>query len=257
MAKEVIQNVYDGPHAPAKKQPTGPVISSLDYANSDIAEVIDTGIRETIRGLRLSILAMGLGLAKLKAQGLYADLYSREDKPFHSMNDYLEELSGDMQIDRATIYSWLHIGEAFVKYKKELERIEFSDEDGPSKLLHVERALESHKKQDVFKNAKDMSLRKFIEYSRGDKAAAPASTIKVVGNKIYVGDTLAVTFAEELDGKTRSFLERVNVQAGEALEAGEVLYMTRLYDVNELRGFAAAAERLKKELRIERKKKKK
>ena len=254
MAKEIIQNVYDGPHARAKKQPAGSI--TLDYANSDIAQEIDTGIRETIRGIRVSILAMGLGLAKMKAQGLYVDLYNRDDKPYHSMNDYLEELCDDMQVDRATIYSWLHIGEAFIKYKKELERIEFTDEDGPSKLLHVERALEFHKKQEVFKNAKDMSLRKFIKYSRGDEAAEPASIIKVVGNRIYVGDTLAVTLAEELDSKTRSYLERVNVQAGEALEAGEVLYMTRLYDTSELRGFAVAAERLKKELRIERKKKK-
>jgi hypothetical protein len=59
--------------------------------------------------VRLSILAMGMGLARLKARGLYVDLR------YHSMNDYLEKLCDDMQIDKTTVYSWLHIGEAYIK----------------------------------------------------------------------------------------------------------------------------------------------
>jgi len=79
---ETIQNQYDGPHAPVKQLPSS--IVNLDYASSDDAFEIDAGIRETIKGLRLSILVMGMGLAKLKAKGLYVDL------KFRSMNDYLE-----------------------------------------------------------------------------------------------------------------------------------------------------------------------
>jgi hypothetical protein len=52
-----------------------------------------------------------------------------------------------------------------------------------------------------------------------------------------------------LDTKTRTYLEGVILEAGEALEAGEVLYTTRLYDMDELRRFQRATERLKKELR--------
>jgi hypothetical protein len=55
--------------------------------------------------------------------------------------------------------------------------------------------------------------------------------------------------AEELDPKTRSYLEKINVEAGEAMESGEVLYTTRLYDMDELRRFDHRAEKLKKELR--------
>jgi hypothetical protein len=36
---------------------------------------IDQGIREYIRGHKLNILAMGIGLAKIKTKGLYADLH--------------------------------------------------------------------------------------------------------------------------------------------------------------------------------------
>jgi len=56
-----------------------------------------------------------------------------------------------------------------------------------------------------------------------------------------------------LDTKTRNYLADINVQAGEALEAGEVLYTTRLYDMDELRRFERGAEKMKKDMRIERK----
>jgi hypothetical protein len=244
-----IPNEYDGPHSPAKK-PASPGIS-LDYVNSNDAAVIDAGIRECIKGVRMSILAMGLGLAKIKAKGLHVDLFDREGKPFHSMNDYLEELCDEMQVERSTAHNWLYIGEAYTKYRNELERIDFTEADGPTKLPYVERALAIHKKQDVFQKIKGLTLKKFIEYARGEAPEVPLSKIRVVGNQIFVGKTPAVTLAEELDPKTRGYLEKTIVQAGEALEAGGVLYTTMLYDTGELRRFERAADRLKKELRIE------
>jgi hypothetical protein len=53
---------------------------------------------------------------------------------------------------------------------------------------------------------------------------------------------------EGLDPKTKGYLEGFVVEVGRALEAGEVLYTTRLYDPGELRRFERAAEKLKKEL---------
>ena len=41
-----------------------------------------------------------------------------------------------------------------------------------------------------------------------------------------MGKKLAITFAPELDGKTKNYLIDINVKAGEALEAGEILYTT-------------------------------
>jgi hypothetical protein len=40
------------------------------------------------------------------------------------------------------------------------------------------------------------------------------------------------------------------VEAGRALEAGELLYATRLYERDGLRRFERTAEKLKKELRV-------
>jgi hypothetical protein len=190
---------------------------------------------------------MGLGLAKFKAKGLYIDLN------YHSMNDYLERLCDDMQVERSTVHNWLYIGEAYIKYRKELERIEFSDADGPTKLPYVDRALEIHEKKEVFRMVKGATLREFKEFSKGEVSAPPSSKIRVVGNQVFVGKKPAVTLADELDPKTKAYFTDLNVQAGEALEAGEVLYTTRLYDMDELHRFERGAEKLKKDMRIERK----
>ena len=242
MKREIIQNEYDGPRPPAKKHSNDKI--NLDYVNSDNAAEIDAGIRDTIKGVRLSILAMGMGLAKIKAKGLYIDLN------FHSMMDYLEKLCDDMKIDRSTAHYWLQIGEAYIKYRRDLDRIEFTDEDGPTKLPYVEDALEIHEKREVFKAVKEMSLRAFKAYSKLEKADVKPAKIRVVGNNLYIGKKLAVTFAAELDNKTKSYFSKINIQAGEAIEAGEVLYVTRLYDMDELRKFERGADRLKKEMRI-------
>ncbi|MCL2210759.1 MAG: hypothetical protein FWB95_02435 [Treponema sp.] len=240
---KTIKNEYDGPLPPAKKL-KGDASVSLDYVNSDNAAEINAGIRDTIKGVRLSILAIGIGLAKLKAKELFLDLN------FDSMNEYLENLCEEMQIERSTAHNWLYIGEAFVKYRRDLERVEFTEADGPTKLPYVGRALEVHEKREVFKNVKDLSLRAFKEYAAGKKAPGKPSVIRVVGNSLFIGKKQAVTFSDALDPKTLSYLTKINVQAGEALEAGEVLFVTRLYDSEELKRFERGADRLKKEMRV-------
>jgi hypothetical protein len=165
MKQEFIKNQYDGPLPPARPLPSG--YFSLDCASSDNASEIDAGIRKTIKGVRGSILAMGIGLAKIKAKGLYTDLHHR------SMARYIESLCEQTKMGRSSIHNWLYIGEAYINYRKELDKIGFSDEDGLTKLPYVARAL----------------------------------------------------------------------------EAGEILYTTMLYDRDELRRFEWAAEKLKKELR--------
>jgi hypothetical protein len=131
-----------------------------------------------------------------------------------------------------------------------LDKIGFSDEDGSTKLPYVGRALALYRKKDVFRVVKDMSLRQFISFSRGEAPPVPEeSAIRVKGNQVWIGDRLAVTLDEGLDPKTRAYLTDINAKAGQALETGEVLYTTLLYDADELRRFERGAEKLKKELR--------
>jgi hypothetical protein len=182
MKIDAITNQYDCPRSPQKKLPSG--YFSLDYANSDNATEIDRGIRETIKGIRLSILVMGIRLAKIKDRGLYIDL------KYHSMAKYIRSLCDEFQMDRSSLHNWLYIGEAYLKYRKELERVGFSDGDGPTKLPYVDRALDVHPKNDVFRAVKNMSVRQFINFARGEAPAAQEeeSAIRVKGNQVYIGD---------------------------------------------------------------------
>jgi hypothetical protein len=70
-------------------------------------------------------------------------------------------------MERSGLHNWLYIGEAYLKYRKELEKVGFSDEDGPTKLPYVDRALALYQKGEVFRAVKDMSLRQFINFVRG------------------------------------------------------------------------------------------
>jgi hypothetical protein len=224
-----------------------PVISAWIMSILTMPMKLTWGIRETIKGVRLSILAVGMGLAKIKAPGLYIDL------KYHSMAKYIESLCDEFQMERSGLHNRLYIGEAYLKYRKELEKVGFSDEDGPTKLPYVDRALALYQKREVFQAVKDMSLRQFISFARGEAAVPlPESNIRVRGNQVYIGDRLAVTLDKGLDPKTRAYLEDVVVEAGRALEAGEVILPVRLYDMDELRWFSRAAEKFKKEIRNKR-----
>ena len=102
-----------------KRFPSGPF--SLDYVSFDNADEIDQGIR-------LSILAIGIGPAKIKTRGLYPDLN------YHSMTKYIESLYEEYRMERSVLHNRLYIGETYLKYRNKLEKIGFSDEDGSTKL---------------------------------------------------------------------------------------------------------------------------
>ena len=220
----------------------------MGFTDTGEAADIDRGIRDAIMGIRSSILAMGVGLAKIKAQSLYKDLNYR------SMFEYINHLCDDTKMYRGSIYNWLYIGEAFIKYRNELEQIGFSDGDGPSKLSYLERALESNQKQDVFDNVKNMSLREFVSFAKtkDETDISPVGDMPVVttrGNNIYVDAKLAIIISKKLEKRTASYFKKVLRVACEALEKGEVIQPIRLHDRREAKRFAAAAERLKIRMR--------
>jgi len=234
------------------------IVETLDYANSSDASEIDRGIRDAINGIRISILAMGLGLAKIKTGGLYRNLNCR------SMYDYIELLSAETKMYRGSIYNWLYIGEAYMKYRYDLEQVGFDDSDGPSKLPFLDRALEGNQKQEVFSNIKNMSVREFVKYSKtgremvipgatgDDPSAGNAAGLPVIterGNNFYIDDNLAVVVSKKLGRGTSSYLKKVIRVACEALKEGEVIQPIRLRDLKEARRFSIAAERLKIRMR--------
>ena len=128
---------------------------TLAYVHSNAAAEIDSTIRKSIRDNRVSVLAMGLDLVKIKEKGLYLGLNC------NNISQYVKKLSSDTKMNRSCIFNWLNIGKAYIIYKSELEKIGFGDRDGPTKLPYIERALKTKQRQEVFTNIKKMSVREF------------------------------------------------------------------------------------------------
>ena len=216
----------------------------LDYADSDNAAEIDNGIRETIKGIRFSILAMGMGLAKIKSLGLYTDLDCR------TMTEYIERLCDDNKMERSSIFNWLSIGEAYMKYRDELEMIGFNDSDGPTKLHFLDSALLARKKKEVFDNIKNMSVREFASFAkrRPPQAAPDAPLVSIRGHTVYVNGKVAVILSKGPGERITEYFSKIIHAACEALEGGEVILPVRLHNMREARRFEREAERLKEKM---------
>jgi len=226
-----------------KSPPVQPI--ELNYAYSNVVAEIDQGIRDTIKGIRLSILAMGIGLARIKEKRLYVDLN------FRSMNRYIEQLCMENKMERSSIFNWLSIGEAYLKYRSDLEKIGFNDDDGPTKLPYIDRALEKKQKQEVFENIKTMSVREFKAFSsaKTETAAEKRDRIQVRGNEVYIGGKRAITLSEELDRTTYTFFTKVILTAGKVVEEGGVVLPVHLRDMDEVRRLKPLISQLIKKMR--------
>jgi hypothetical protein len=243
MGSNTIQNYYNGPMKPTRKITGGQF--SLDFAYSQSATEVDAGIRETIRGVKLSIMAMGIALYRVDVSGLFIDL------GFKKFGEYIDHLAEDTGMARTSLYNWEYIGEAYIKHRAELDKIGFSDDDGPTKLPFLGRALEHYQKRDVFKNIKDMSKREFEEWSRGKpaKSSKKYKTVRVKNNGIFVGTAPLVSFAEGISPKDRRYYETLLMQGAIAVKKNEYAKVFLFYDEAEARRFDRFYQRELKVLR--------
>ena len=246
MGSLVIQNSYDGPKKPAKKLDVGSF--SLDFAYSVDAAEVDTGIREAIRGVKLSITAMGIALYRIDVSGLFIDLGYRK------FGEYIDKLAEDTGMARTSLYNWEYIGEAYVTHRADLDRIGFSDDDGPTKLPFLGRALENHPKREVFKNIKDMSKREFEEWSREppNKIAKKYRNVKIKGTRVFVGNAPIISFAEKISPRDRKYYEGLIMEGARAIAQNEYAKVYLFYDEAEARRFDNIYKRELKALRAKR-----
>jgi len=222
-----------------------PSFQSLDYINSDDPKEIDAGIRETIRSIHFSILGMGLGLVKIKIMRLYKDL------GYQSMGEYIASISKESKMDRSNIYRWLKIGEAYIKYKAELTESGFSESHGPIKLSFLEQALTTGKKDEVFDNIKNMSVREFKDFAKGGGTPNSGNLpfVSIKGNVAYIRGKRAIIVNKNLGKRiTDYFMEVVGV-ACEALEKGGYIMPVFLRSKNETERFSAAYDRVMEEMK--------
>ena len=149
------------------------------------------------------------------------------------------------------MFNWLSIGEAYLKYRSDLDKIGFNDSYGPTKLAYLDRALETNRKQEVFRNIKDMSVREFIEFSRGETADNEDKSVRITvrEDEIYIDGTPAIQISDKLDARTRSYFRKIFLIAGKAMQEGEIILPVRFYDMDELRRCERAIMRLINKMR--------
>ncbi|GHU60355.1 hypothetical protein FACS189444_7010 [Spirochaetia bacterium] len=239
-----IENVYDGPQRPIKRLESKQF--SLDFAYSENATELDVGIRETARGYKLSIMAMGIALYRVDVAGLFIDL------GFKKFGEYIDKLAEDTGLNRSTLYNWEYVGEAYIKHRSDLERIGFSEEDGPTKLPLLARALENHAKQTVFKNLTAMTFRQFDEWARGPVQTIENhyTNVKLKGDQVMVGREPLAMFSDSLKPEDRKYFQSWMVAAAEAKENNEYLRGYRFYDEREANLFDKVYKRELRAMRV-------
>ena len=243
MERALIQNTYDGPKKPPKA--IKGTTYSLDFAYSTDAAEVDSGIRETIRGVKVSILATGIALYRVDVGGLFIDL------GFRKFGEYIDKLADDSGMARTTFYNWEYVGEAFVKHRADLEKIGFSDDDGPTKLPFLERALENHPKREVFGNLVKMTKREFEEWSRvvlveDDKKY---KSVRIKGSNVFAGNSPIISFAEGVSKQDRRYYEGLVMEGALAVQQNEYAKVFRFYDEAEARRFDKIYRRELKSMR--------
>jgi hypothetical protein len=217
--------------------------TAVIYTENALA--VDREVRDSITVMRSSVLEMSLGLAKIKNECLYREL------GFQFMSHYVARLCEETKMDRSSINKWLKIGQAYEKYREELERIGFGENDSPTKLRYLERALKNCQGDDVFAALKRMTVREFMAYSRGPAAEDEAERpfVEVKGDNVLVGGYLAVRINRELPVREIRYFKKVNAIAGRAMEEGEYIFPVRLRDWEEIARYEKFSEKLIAQLR--------
>ena len=223
----------------------------LDFAESGDAFEIDRGIRDSIRNMQITVLAMGLGLAKIKAKKLFVKL------GYKNISAYIMRLSEEYRMDHSTIFSWLYMGEAYNKYRDELEQIGFGDDDGPSKLTYLDRALAVNDRKEVFQTLKDMTLREFASYAKGGKGSSSVEDDKnrwIVtekGNSIYVNGKLAIIISSKMNRRAAAYFKKIIRAACEALEHEGIILPVFLKSRRDANRFEPEVKRLKAQMKLD------
>ena len=184
----------------------------------------------------------------MKAKGFYKDLGCK------SLTQYIQRLSDETKMDRSNIFGWLRIGEAYIKYKSDLEQIGFNDSDGPTKLFYLNKALIKNEKQEVFDNIKNMSLREFKTFAMGQVVTGDPTgdswVVTVRGNNIYIDGKLAVIISEKVDRRISSYFKKVIRIACEALEKEGMILPVFLHNRKDVRRFEKVVEQLRAKMAL-------
>ncbi len=206
----------------------------LDYLHSEDLNMIEQGIRETVKGVDFSNLVVALAFAKIDREALYIQAGCK------SYLEYLDKAEERLNMSRQTMSDYKRIGEIYIEYKSQLQQIGFREEGNLHKLRYLPRALERHPQREVFTRLVRDSLRKFVAYASPDAPEAPAPRrhvprIEISTSKIVVDGKNILRFDPELRPEVREELAGYLVKIYEVKAAGNTPYILDAYDEQEVR----------------------
>jgi len=229
-----------------------PNIIFLDYLNSDNPAVIDQGIRDTIKGVHQSILTMSIALARVKQERIFRKLN------YKNMNAYILQLCHEYHLVKSSMYKRLKIGEAFLKYRDDLEKIGFNDADSPTKLSHLEKALTVKEKDEVYTKLKEMNSIQFADYAKAKKPneTSGSDVLEVRGNIAYHMGRPAIIVSKDLGNDNKKMIMEVFNIICNAINRGGYVVAVNLRNKKEGDLFSVEAEKIRAEIQKKKPRKK-
>ena len=218
---------------------------SLEYASSDDPAELDQGIRNTIRGIGLSILTVGLALVRMKAEKHFLGL------GYKNLTSYVESLAQESKYDRGTIFTWLKIGETWLKHREDLEKMGYDPAIGATKLAHLDKALSKRPKTEVYDNLLIMSFREFRDYAGQDakKKKKKLPFWEIRGNILYINGKRAAIVNRNIGARNVEMIIAALEAAAMALERQGYILAVHLDSYEELMRFKAIARRERNRMR--------
>lgn len=155
MAKKLIPMGSQG--KPVDLTPAPEV--SLNYAGSDDLKTIERGIRETVRGQVLSVMAICKALHRIQAEELY------RQAGLSTFGEYLD--SRRIPVPKSTGSEYAKIGKALTEHADQLSRVDFTEADGLKKLLFLDQAIQNGGEKDALVRLGKDSFRDFRAFAKG------------------------------------------------------------------------------------------
>jgi hypothetical protein len=250
MPKEtpVIQNVYDTSYPVRDKYHLkylqnlyGENITTsemIDALRSKNREAIESVVKTSSNRMKSSILLIGVACVIIDRENLYSEA---GHKSYLTYALSLADLAG---MPPQTISDAKIIGEVFVDYFNELQKVNFNPEGNAHKLRYIRAALENHPGQEaeVFKRAASDPIRKFKEwaYEEAPKQLPapepePKISIRVSGQSIYVDDKPILNFPDDLPQEEKKNLTKYLGALYRIRAVGNEPFIVSTYDEREQR----------------------
>lgn len=210
---------------------------NLDFLYSNDLEEIEEGIKETFQGVNFASLGICLAFAKIDREALYLQAGHK------SYLQYLDQAEDRFNMSRQAMSDYKRIGETYLDHKADLQLSGFKEEGHLHKLRYLERALELHKPEEVFRRIANDSLRGFIEYATGGSSERSdrkpglqyIPEIRITAKRIVVDGKNILNFSRDLDERIKEELIDYLKQIYEVRATGNHPYILNVYDEQEAR----------------------